>query len=171
MDQFLHIYIKELLMQKEFALKSYESFSITQQIPRECLYHIHHFLIHTSNIIKIIFPKDTPKNFSNPCIQHRAKLLREKLDVSKKDFDINQIGVRNDFEHYDTRIDYWVQNSENHSYCDINIMPEDAVTGINPIDMFRNLDPTTHILSFCGKQYDLKYLKEFLEKKINENIT
>lgn len=173
MNDYLPIYISEIILQKEFALKSYNYFSetlSTQKPPKQCLYHIHHFLTHTSNIIKILFPLDNPKNQDNQYIQERAEKLRNYFTLSLNDFDINEIGIRNDFEHYDTRIDFWVRNSRNHNYCDLNIMPKNGIVGLNTTDMFRNFDPQSMKLSFCGKKYNLNYLKLFLEVKINEPV-
>src|SRR3989339_677898 len=113
MDKFLDIYINEIFLQKNFALQSYNKFidSLdTQKSPKNTLYHIHHFLVHTSNIIKILFPKDNPKNQDNIFIQERAKKLRENFNLSENDFNIHQINLRNDLEHYDERIDFWVKN-------------------------------------------------------------
>lgn len=174
MDQFLHIYISEILLQKDFALESYDNFLdalSAQKSPIKCLYHIHHFLVHTSDIIKILFPANNPKKPDNAFIQERAEKLRKEFSLSESDFDIHEIGVRNDFEHYDTRIDFWVQNSKNHNYCDMNILSPGAISGLDVKDMFRNLDPQSKILSFCGKEYNLNYLKNFLAEKIKQNIT
>ena len=101
MDKFLDIYINEIFLQKNFALQSYNKFidSLdTQKSPKNTLYHIHHFLVHTSNIIKILFPKDNPKNQDNIFIQERAKKLRENFNLSENDFNIHQINLRNDLE-------------------------------------------------------------------------
>ena len=170
MDKFfLNIYLNEISIQKNFALKSYDDFLCvlnSNKPPIECLYHIHHFLVHTSNIIKILFPKNNAKNPNNAFVQQRAQSIKGNLAIVDSDFDINEIGIRNDFEHYDTRIDFWVQNSKRHNYCDINIITDGAIGGIDIKDMFRNLDPQTKILTFCGKQYNLEYLKEFLIAKI-----
>jgi len=168
-DQLLKIYIFEIFSQKEFAIKSYEGFVDSLKIkksPKECLYHIHHFLVHVGNIIKILFPADNKKNPDNNFIQERAKNIQEKLNLSESDFDIHEIGVRNDFEHYDTRIDFWVKNSKNHNYCDMNIISKGSISGLDIKDMFRNLDPKSNILTFCGKEYNLEYLRKFLIEKI-----
>lgn len=124
-----------------------------------------------ANIIKILFPANNPKIKNNTFIQERSDKLRKKFSLSKSDFDIHEIGVRNDFEHYDERIDFWVQNSKNHNYCDINIMSPGAIQRLDVKDMFRNLDPQSKILSFCGKEYNLDYLKSFLEEKIKHYLT
>lgn len=172
MDKFfINIYTEEIFIQKNFAIKSHKKLNnalITQKSPIACLCHIHHFLVHTSNIVKILFPKNNPKNQDNNFIQERAKLVRENLNLSEDDFDIREIGVRNDFEHYDTRIDFWVNNSKRHNYCDMNMFTPGAIKGMDIKDMFRNYDPQSKVLSFCGKQYNLEYLKNFLIKKVKK---
>ena len=42
-----------------------------------------------------------------------------------------------------------------HNFVDMNIIPKDAIKGIEPVDFFRNIDPNTLIFYFQGREYNL----------------
>lgn len=80
------------------------------------------------------------------------------------------IHIRNDFEHFDERIDYWVINSKKHNYADKNLgnmSPTEAIGGMDPKDSFRWFDPDKKILYFCGQEYNLNTLYNYIIKVKN----
>jgi hypothetical protein len=164
-DRLLDLYIREVGTQATFALESahlYKAGVVSAGPVREVFFHLHHFLIHSSNVVKLLFPRagSSPKaRFA----EQRAKAIRNRLGITEP-LDPSQVNIRNDFEHFDERIDAWVQSSRRHNFADMNIMTKGSIKGLEPEDFFRNLDPHTLTLSFCGNSYDLNYLENYMQQ-------
>ncbi|MBA3733997.1 MAG: hypothetical protein H0W90_02185 [Actinobacteria bacterium] len=82
------------------------------------------------------------------------KLLRKSIGISNKS-PLRKTGMRNNFEHYDERLDMWWEKSKQHNHADMNI---GAIGGLAAIDSFRELDPSTMEVIFWGRRYDLRGL-------------
>jgi hypothetical protein len=87
------------------------------------------------------------------------KPLRDSLDVGD-DSPLKPTSMRNNFEHFDERLDDWYATSANHNYLDHMIGPPNIVGGFADTDMFRVFDPTTAELVFWGKRYPLKTIMD-----------
>jgi len=161
MDEFfVKIYRDQILDQ----IKSAELFYVlltNPDIEIDTLFvGIHHFIIHVSNIVKLIQPKVSGDiDFKN----YRMKNLKRRYP-KLPDIDPTLFRVRNDFEHFDERIDSWVINSERHNYADKNVGNINAIKGLNPKDNFRMYDPSSKILYFCGVEYPLEQLYQYTQK-------
>jgi hypothetical protein len=83
--------------------------------------------------------------------------LRESIGVPD-DSPLRDVVMRNNFEHYDERLDKWWAESKSHNHCDRNIMPKNAISGIDEIDMFRLFDPQTTNLTFWSQDFNLQQL-------------
>ncbi len=121
---------------------------------------IHHFLVHVSNVAKLIQPKTKEDNDFR---KYRAISLKRAYP-NLPTLNPNEIHVRNDYEHYDERIDHWVINSKKHNYADKNIGPITAIKGLEPKDNFRWFDDTKMTLYFCGREYHLDDLFSYIQK-------
>lgn len=92
--------IGELKTQIEFAKLSFHNFRQAYDntiIPNTFMY-IHHFLIHISNIDKILDVRNNP---------FRKKILGEHIPK----FNLKEFRrVRNHLEHFDERLDEWIKN-------------------------------------------------------------
>ncbi len=82
------------------------------------------------------------------------KPLRDSLDVTEAS-PFSERGMRNHFEHYDERLDEWWAKSPSHNFADMNIMPVGAIVGLDTLDMFRQLDPTTLDVIFWGDTFNI----------------
>ena len=80
--------------------------------------------------------------------------LRDSLNVGDKSSLSNRC-MRNHFEHYDDRLDEWWTKYPEHNMLDRNVMPIGAVSGINTLGMFRQLDPTTMEVIFWGDKFSI----------------
>lgn len=87
----------------------------------------------------------------------QRKPLRDSIGIDDGS-PLRQVLMRNNFEHFDERLDRWWKNSKRHNFSDFNIMPANAIAGIDEIDSFRNFDPKTTDLSFWGQQFNLQNL-------------
>ena len=84
--------------------------------------------------------------------------LRDSLGVDDSSPLFN-LSMRNNFEHYDERIDQWWRDSPNHNRLDRMIGPPTAIAGLSAIEMFRIYDPSQSTgprIVFWGQTYDLQ---------------
>src|SRR6185312_5907330 len=80
------------------------------------------------------------------------KSLRDSIGISDES-PLRQVTMRNNFEHFDERLDRWWVKSEKHNYSDFNL---GSIGGIDEIDSFRNFDPASTDLSFWGQAFNLQ---------------
>jgi hypothetical protein len=66
--------------------------------------------------------------------------------------------LRNDFEHFDERIESWFVSSPQRNFVDMSIFWPGSVSGFDLADYQRVLDPTTMVVSFQGEDFDLSAL-------------
>ena len=139
-------YIDEIQLQIEFAKRAYSDFSTVVQ-KRENLsafYHAHHFLIHAVNIGKIIDSKPGSQ---------RERLLNPIMRPCK--FDIKAFRrLRNQLEHFDERLDQWVQERSQDTFFDMNLVT--GAKGFPHFAALRAIDGKTFF--FQGVAYDLEVL-------------
>jgi CRISPR/Cas system-associated endonuclease Cas3-HD len=103
------IYVGEIKIQIEFAKKAYNSYLEAKKKEEVSIifYHLHHFLIHTSNIDKIL-------SFDS---------RRERFEILNKCIDLKGVNIkpfrklRNNLEHFDERLDSWIINHYNNGYA------------------------------------------------------
>ena len=93
----------------------------------------------------------------------QRKPLRDSLGVAE-DNPLRPTAMRNNFEHFDERLDDWYATSTNHNLLDYMIGPPSMVAGMADTDMFRVFDPTTAELVFWGKRYPLKTIMEEVQR-------
>jgi hypothetical protein len=93
--------------------------------------------------------------------EHRKerKPLRQSLGI-KKDSPLKPLSMRNNFEHFDERIDEWFATSANRIHVDRIIGPANIIGGVSANDMFRVFDPTTAEVVFWGERYPLKTIMD-----------
>lgn len=81
--------------------------------------------------------------------------LRDSLGVTDAS-PLRIVGMRNNFEHFDERIDTWWTTAPNHNILDRMIGSPNAVVGLSDIERFRVYDPTNGSIVFWGQQFDLQ---------------
>jgi len=148
-----NIYIGEIQTQIEFAKKAFDEYLETKK--KEDLlsifYHIHHFLIHVTNIDKLI---DTSAN------SFRSSIINNRF-FTDNHVDLKQFRkLRNHLEHFDKRLDMWVKNYDGAAFFDMNIIT--GAKGFPEKAFLRALDGD--IFKFHGESYNLKNLIEEVEK-------
>lgn len=144
-------YIQEAIAQAEYALLSYSLYEIalsTSNI-KQIFYHLHHFILHSTNIDKLLFPHQN---------EFRQSVLKDVLiDI---DLDIKYIRkLRNHLEHFDERLDRWVQNYNGQAFFDCNLIT--GIKGFPDKDFLRVLDG--NIYKFYGENFDLNKIVNNLE--------
>jgi len=119
--------------------------------PERVFYALQNLLNAGANISKALWGQ------SGKLAQTR-KPLRDSIDVAD-DSPLQQVTMRNNFEHFDERLDRWWAESKNKNHCDMAIGQKDNfILGGDAIDMFRVFDPTTTNLTFWGQEFNLQTL-------------
>src|ERR1017187_2150309 len=73
--------------------------------------------------------------------------LRVSLEV-KGDSPLRDPDLRNDFEHFDTRVEDWFAKSEQHNFMGRTIGQHAGVVGVSMGDRFQWYDPSTSVVTF-----------------------
>ncbi len=152
----IDVYIDEIEAQIQFSLLSYKNFekSYAENNTQETFMHIHHFLIHISNIDKIL---DVRKN------QFREDILGKKITSA----DLKPFRrIRNHLEHFDKRLDKWIKEYDGHTFFDMNFIK--GAKGFPKKAFLRALDGK--IMKFQGEDYDLEPLNKLL-LEVESDIT
>lgn len=176
MDNFiLNVFVDEIITQCEFAqmamtdlqLALRRTLSLRRGFTRRVFFSAHAFLAAVANISKIFWPpSDKQDKKTDARAKTRGKELRKVLLVTSKS-PIKDRRFRNHFEHYDARLDEWAASSKDKIYVDMNIGVR-AITGPEPIDYMRNLDPKTLMLTFRGETYDLLATNDAVKALLNK---
>ncbi|WP_312498307.1 hypothetical protein [Bacillus luti] len=150
----LKIFQKEIHRQCEFALtsamyindtiKNLDDVNATNQL----WYFTQNFLIATANVSKILWG-------SKDKISLSRLPLRKSLNV-KDDSMIRSRALRNDFEHFDERVETWSTESTRKNFVDSNVGSAGMIIGVDQDDYFRNFDPDKMVVTFKGKIYEFQ---------------
>ena len=140
------IYLGEIEGQIEFAKHAYKEYltSLEKSEVFPVFYHAHHFLIHATNIDKIIDVKKT--SFRGKHLMHLFSGKQLELSKFRR--------LRNHLEHFDERLDRWVENYSGSAFFDMNIIT--GSKGFPSTGFLRAMDG--QIFLFHGESYDLKEL-------------
>ena len=94
--------------------------------------------------------------------------LRESVGVTD-DSPLRSRRLRNDFEHFDERLEEWFSSSQDHNYLGRNIGDPGGIViqgrGI-PDDRFGHFDPSTTIVSFWERSVSLQEIVTEVERII-----
>ncbi|MFA0960364.1 hypothetical protein AB9P05_01010 [Roseivirga sp. BDSF3-8] len=152
----IDVYIGEIETQIEFAKLSYAFFlkSYEDDAVLPSFMSIHHFLIHVSNIDKLLDVRSN--NF-------RKEVFGDQLIQ----IDIRQFRrLRNHLEHFDERLDSWIKEYDDHTFFDMNFVT--GTRGYPDKASLRALDGMN--FKFQGENYDLESLyNSILELAIEIN--
>jgi hypothetical protein len=80
--------------------------------------------------------------------------LRASLRVPA-DSPLRKVTMRNNFEHFDERLDAWWEKSAQHNHVDMIVGPGSLVSGFADVEMFRQLDTRSGDLTFWGQRFNL----------------
>ena len=64
--------------------------------------------------------------------------------------------MRNNFEHFDERLERWHNESTTHDFVDKIIGPSHITSGPDDIDLFRFFNPETWVAGFWGERFDVR---------------
>jgi hypothetical protein len=117
--------------------------------PEETWEAIQSLLVAAANVSKILKPVRKKYN-------KNRKLLRDSLGVSDDCLLLDRT-FRDHFEHYDERIEEWIEGGNSGTYMDSRIDPIPSQFSQFQF-CHRSYNPTTKVLSFRGKDLNLDAL-------------
>jgi len=134
-------------------------------------------LTSSANISKFFWPGSSrPKKsgVTQEEVDDRASDLKNRLDIDDES-PLHNRDLRDDFEHYDERLQVWAKNSENHILIRRFIGPKGSI-GFNNMDQNANmgrLDPTTFTVTFWNDAFEIPIIIQEMKNilKTIENIT
>lgn len=145
-------YLQEIDYQITFAKRAYNNYKTELEkinIP-EIFANIHYFVIHITNIDKLINCESKP---------FRKNILLKDLSFEK--VNLKQFRrLRNHLEHFDERLDNWIKEFDGNAYFDMNLISD--CKGFPQKAFLRALDK--NVYKFYGEDYNLKELFESLNR-------
>ncbi|WP_370683045.1 hypothetical protein AB9V60_13630 [Pseudomonas syringae pv. atrofaciens] len=147
--------------------------------------NLHSFLTHVSNISRLIWPPIISSNKKCYCDKQSAKggvcgacvgrarsaNILKALEIGDADHIIKTRTIRDHLEHFDERLDNWVQTSKHRNYIQDFVGPKDAIRGVDQGDRMRHYDPETADLIFRGESYSIIELFDGLDDIISRTMT
>jgi hypothetical protein len=147
-----HFYFREAICQLEYAKRSYFEYEQAKLADDtfSVFYHLHHFIVHVVNVDKL---------FTVKLGTIREAILKEFIDVLA--LDLKPIRkLRNHIEHFDERLDAWIQNHDGSTFFDNNIVT--GAKGFPEKVFLRALDGDVY--KFYGESFPLVPIFEAIDK-------
>jgi hypothetical protein len=196
----LGIYLCELESQSLMALnavnvlgqistkgsKDVESMSPEQRlaINKEYFRSIHSYLTHLSNISRLIWPPalspkqhcfcNTPRAKSMVCgicvARERSKSILSALELGESEHVLKSRILRGHLEHFDERVDHWMQTNQSRNYVQDYIGPKGEIQGLEEADIMRHYDPGSGDFTFRGETHGLVALLYGLEDVLRRTL-
>jgi hypothetical protein len=123
-------------------------------------FSIHALLSAAGNASKLLWPSrdcgTTPQRWK--LIEKRRRALCALLSV-KNSSPLRSRTFRNHFEHFDSRLDSWIEDTGGQIYVDLNIGPRgNLIHGFPPERFLRHFDPEPYVLTFQDRGLPLRPL-------------
>lgn len=143
-------YINEAIAQSEYALLAYREYEKSMGVgdTKLVFYHLHHFVLHVTNIDKLLFPKGN--SFRLEILQTTQEKVMVEISAIRR--------LRNHLEHFDERLDNYVKIYNGQAFFDCNIVT--GCKGFPEKDFLRAVDG--NIYKFYGENFNLAEIHSHL---------
>ena len=151
----MKMFIWEITRQADFGLTAASDFraSLDSGDLNRFWYSIQAFLVATANVSKLLWPKDS--------LARGEALLAELQIVDGSPLASKR--ARNQFEHFDEKLEKWGVSPDTHMIIDTNVGPLTAIDGGANAACIRHFDPSTEILTVRGEVFELRPVIAALE--------
>lgn len=114
---------------------------------------------HGAAVSRIFWPPGSRNKHNSQRAQRRGEILRKSLGLASG-HTVQNRALRDHFEHFDERLDDWVESSKHRNIVQRFIGPKNAFSGptIENSDIIHHYDPATKIFSFRGEQFNIQEL-------------
>lgn len=144
----LRLLQRQVLLNCQFVLTADEELRRSPTDPIQTWYAIQNLLSAAANISKVLWG-------ASGKLSAERQPVRTSLAVDES-CPLRNVGMRNNFEHFDERLTRWWAESSNHNFVDQNFGDiRRAITGFDGTDIFRNFDPQTGMVTFWEEDVDL----------------
>src|ERR1035437_3525844 len=146
----LRLFQKQVLFQCEavmFAASGINT-AVENHDLKFLFYEMQNLLNATANISKALWGQGGK-------LYNQRIYLRESIGVSDNS-PLKAVQMRNNFEHFDERLDAWWRDSKRHNYLDFSAAAKSSVAGLDPIDWFRVYDSSTTDLFFWSQEFNIQ---------------
>jgi hypothetical protein len=148
----LRIFQREVSYQCKFALSAAKELDIALLMGSqvEVWKHLQTILIASASLSKMLWGSSGNKELER-------QSLRESLQVAD-DSPIRDVDLRNDFEHFDERLERWFETSENRGFIGRNIGSDTMILigSQPPPDRFQHYDPERGLVTFWDHTIELR---------------
>jgi hypothetical protein len=158
----LKIFQQQVLIQCEYTLIAISNldYCLTHQTNdnKPIFYHIQSLLTACGNVSKLLWGS------SAGVARDERAMLRASLGVSDQSILLGR-NMRNNFEHFDERIDKWWKGSVHHTFVDMNLGPFNLYARDKDETLvFRGFDPSYKTLMFWGEKVQLQSIISEIER-------
>lgn len=152
-DRLMIVFLHQIELQCEYVHVAHTQINVGLNMPgtsgiTTVFYGIQNLLTAAANISKALWGQGGK-------LAKERKRLRDALKVMDGT-PLHNVAMRNNFEHYDERLDRWWKESKRHNIADRIIGPANAIQGLDPIEFFRAFDPKTTNVRFWGEQFNIQ---------------
>ncbi len=154
----LRIFQRQVALQCRFILAAAQEINagLQQRSVEQVFYAIQNLLNAGANVSKALWGQGGK-------LANERKLLRDSIGIGE-DSPLREVAMRNNFEHFDERIDRWWKQSTHHNSIDLMIGPGSAIVGVADIDRFRAFDPMTAKMNFWGQDFNIQGIVDEVQK-------
>ena len=151
----LRIYVNEIEGQIKYAKRCFLDFevSLEKNDIHSVFFHLHHFTVHVANVDKLLSSKPN---------SNRARIYGNHINLNEINFKPFR-KLRDLLEHFDERLDRWVEKCDGHVFFDNNIIT--GGKGFPDKGFLRALDGYTY--KFNSENFELKPLIQTLNSLEN----
>jgi lysyl-tRNA synthetase class 1 len=151
MDTFLlRNFQQQVALQCKFVLASAEDLKkgVAESNSEQIFYALQNLLNASANISKALWG-------ARGKMANERRLLRDSIGIGD-DSPLREVNMRNNFEHFDERLDRWWAQSTRHNFIDMSIGSPNAFGGAADLDRFRIFDPATTNMTFWGEEFNIQ---------------
>ena len=154
----LRIFQRQVALQCRFILMAAQEINVglQQRNVERVFYEIQNLLNAGANVSKALWGQGGR-------LANERKPLRDSIGIGD-DSPLRQVAMRNNFEHFDERLDRWWNQSTHHNSIDLMIGPNSAIAGVADIDRFRAFDPLTAKMNFWGQDFNVQVIVDEVQK-------
>jgi len=157
----LRVFKGQILLQCQFVLYAADDINaaLKQGDTQRMFYSIQNLLDAAANISKGLWG-------AGGSVAEQRGPVRDSIGITDAS-PLRLPTMRNNFEHFDERIDRWWEGSRGHAYTDLNIMPRTVISGLDDIDVFRWFDPQTTDVIFWSERFNIQEIVKEVERMLS----
>lgn len=154
----LRIYQQQVLLHCNYVFMARKQINdgLARRDPEAIFFGVQNLLNAAANIAKALWGERGK-------MSAQRKELRDSIGVGD-DSPLHEVDMRNNFEHFDERLDRWWNESTDHNYVGFVIGPRSAISGMDEKDILRHFDPATTNVIFWSQRFNIQAIITEIER-------